>query len=138
MKLKKLLSEYVTLKQKLVQLKDKHGISAFEEEVAQAEIDLKNLAKESTPEDVLKAKTEDFFIRVDQPYKRYYDLKLIKKHASKDELSILEEKAFVVDVDRNRFDKLVVDGKISRELKAKAFKEKKLSMRAAIVPIKHD
>ena len=134
-KLKEAVEEYSAIARRLDRARESAGIGPIEEEMREAEANVKTLAREASGADVENAATAHFRIRVDRPFRKIYNVEMIRKWATKDELKIIENEALVVEVKTDKFEELVTAGMISRALKQRAFREEPLQVRVSIVRI---
>ena len=123
--LKKLLTEYTNLIDKIGQ----ENLDRMEE----LEKDIKTTAREAGDDEVAKAVTSSFSIRVDRKFKKYYDWALIKKYAQDNELTLIKDQAIKIEVDKVKFEELVKADMVSLKLKQKAFREEQMTPSVTIL-----
>lgn len=135
--LKQLLKQYSDLADEIINIKAKTGLMEKEAKATEISNKIKDLARTASESEIETARTQTFYLRVDQPFKKWYDWDAIKKHATPTELKVIEKEALDIEVNRSVLEKLVEEGKVSRELRTKkgVFKEEKLTPRVSIVPI---
>ena len=134
-KLKEAVEEYSTLARRLEKMRESAGIIEAENEVREAEANVKALAREASEADVEKAATAHFRIRVDRPFRKTYSVEILRKYAMKEEMDIIEHEALSVEVKNDKFEDLVAAGMVSKQLKQRAFREEALSPRVSILKV---
>jgi len=136
--IKKLLNQYTKLSIEIEDEKKRLGIKAKERELEKVTDKIKEIARQLDEREINKAKNDFHYLRVDRPYKKEYNWEVIQRYATEEEKEIIEKKALKTEIIFNKFNQLVEEGLVSRELRTKrgAFKEKALTPRVVIVPIK--
>lgn len=138
MELKKLLKKRADLFLEVRELKEKSGLGEMEKNLEDLDSSIKTLAREASDEDIAAAVAGRFFLRVDRPWKKFYDFEAIKKYAKKSELDLITKEALKVEVDKPKFEELVAAGLVSKEVKQKAFKEEEQTPRVSILEKKDE
>lgn len=135
--LKQLLKQYSDLADEIINIKAKTGLMEKEAKATEISNKIKDLARTASESEIETARTQTFYLRVDQPFKKWYDWGAIKKNATPGELIVIEKDALIVEINRSIFEKLIEEGLVRRELRTKkgVFREEKMTPRVAIVPI---
>ncbi|KKL09191.1 hypothetical protein LCGC14_2568310, partial [marine sediment metagenome] len=119
-------------------LKEKAGISDLENKLGELSAKIKDVARASEPSAIHQAESDGFRVTVARTFRKWFDMKAIKKFASKAEFQIINDEALKTELDREKFEELVKSGLISRELRQKSFREEEMTPRVSIVPPKKD
>src|SRR3990167_262972 len=136
MTLKGLVKQYASLSTEIAAKKEKAGISELEQGLEELATKIKDVARASDPEALLAAEADGSRVSVARSFRKWFDMKAIKKFASKAELQIITNEALEVEVNKEKFEELVKGGLVSRELRQKAFREEEMTPRVSIVPPK--
>ena len=135
MTLKKLVSDYGNVSKELAVLKQRNGIDQLEEKLEKLQTQIKDIARSVSDEEIGKAQGGGFCVKVSRPFKKYYDLALLHAAASDQEWNIIQDNALNTEVDTEKFEALVNQGAVSRDVKHKAFREEALTARVSITKI---
>ena len=138
MELKTLVRKYSTIFLEIQAIKEKNGIVEKEEELAELQNQIKDVARQANEDEIEQSANSHFTVRVDRPFKSWYDLEAIKKFGKKSEVQLIEKEALKVEVDKPKLEELVKSGLISRELRQKSFREEALTPRVSIVLKDHE
>ncbi len=128
-----MVRQYASLKEEIDEAKKKAGIDALEEKLETLTSNIKDVARSVDESAIESAHSGRFKVRVDRPFKSWFDLEAIRKFAKKPELAIIEKEALKIEVDKPKFEELVKAGFISREVRQKAFREEEMTPRVVIV-----
>ena len=136
--LNKLLDSYTKLYLEIKNERDRIGLGAKEDKLVELTSQIKEAGRAATNEEVEKVGNKYFYIRRDQPYRKWYNLEAVRKFASRDELTLIEKKAVTSQIDKPKFEELIKAGLVSRELRTKkgVFEEEKQTPRVSIVAVK--
>ena len=111
--------------------KNKKVLSAFDSllvEANAAETDLKNYAREQ------KQNLKNQYVKVTfaPAFRKWYDVDFLLKKASPKLVKVLEKECVEKVIDKKRFEELVDEGVVPKELKVEAYRERELLSRVII------
>lgn len=138
MDLKALVKKYSALFLEIQTEKERAGISEKERNLEEIQNKIKDVARSVSDEEIGQSANSHFVIRVDRPFRSWYELEAIRKFGKKSEIQLVEKEALKVEVDKPKFEELVKAGLISREVRQKSFREEALTPRVSIVPKKNE
>lgn len=133
MGLKTLIKNYSALFLEIQQDKERVGISEKESKLSELQNQIKDVARAAEDKEIELSANSHFAVRVDRPFRRWYDLEAIEKFGSKSEIQLVKKEALRVEVDNSKFEELVKANFVSREVRQKSFREEPLSPRVSIV-----
>ena len=123
---------------KVREIRENVGLVEKEKDLEDLDSQIKTIARDASDEDIADAVVGNFFLRIDRPYKKFYDFKAIQKCAKKSELELITKEALKVEVDKPKFEELVAAGLVSKEVKQKAFREEEQTPRVSILEKKDE
>lgn len=133
--LKILVSRYDDVMTEIEGLKQKHGITDLETKLEELNEQIKSVAREADQAELDKAQSTNFIVKVARPFKAIYSWSKIQKYGKAAEVNLIEDRALKTEIDAKEFEKLVKEGAVSRELKAKVFSEEAQTPRVTIARI---
>lgn len=134
--LRALLDARATLMAEIRAAKGRVGLFQMEDELQKLDLHIKETARAATEKQIADAGNDSIRLRVDRPWRKWYEWAVIRKFGTKAEIAAIEEAALNIEVDRTKLDALVEAGTVTKELRQKAFREEQMTARVVIEDLK--